>query len=139
MATTWALSSRSPRRLTTRTRSPSSIPSFGCEARVHLDKWFRLLRDEWTDPPGSASPTRTATPPGRGWVRMDRVFLINVFRGWSILDGMKPGSTIRMRKATSLEQAWRAGMVDGRTRPEDAQLLIDLFVGDARIVGHTTR
>src|SRR5262249_14444373 len=52
-----------------------------------------------------------------------------------VLDGVHAGTAVGVREAAAFKQTWRTGMIDRRAWPEHPEVLLDLLVRDAGIVG----
>ena len=114
---------------------------------MHLNSWFRILFDKWTNTTDLGSgKVLIDNPDGRG---DDREFFGHLHRRRRVGRHIESSFSIREIKRTRalcdhipgarLKQSWSAGVILGRTRPEDAKLLLDLFVCDSGVIGNSAR
>src|ERR1700722_4112489 len=106
------------------------------EPRMHFQPWIWILLDETADTARLRAGeilTHDAPTGEINWkLRRHRISAIAPFGDDEVV------FAIRMKRASIFEQPGRPGMIERRTRPENAHVLVDLFVGDAEIVRSPT-
>src|SRR4051812_4699674 len=110
---------------------------------MHLNSWLGILFDERTNPARLRAGKKLADDPTRGQYYWK--LGINVFRGRTILGDVEPSFAVgKIERAGAardrvprvwFEESRRTGVIVARARPADAELLLNLFVRDAGIVG----
>src|SRR5438067_1241335 len=109
---------------------------------MDLDKGFRILINEGADA-ASLSPAEILADHAAG-SQDDREVGIDILGGRRVGGDVKAGFAVGEVKAaiavgdrvgrSGLEEARRAGMIFAWARPEDPQLLVDFFIGDAGVI-----
>src|SRR6266403_5942575 len=106
------------------------------EARMDFQPWIWILLEEAADTARlRAREILTHHTPSReiDWkVRRDWISAITPLSDDEVV------FAIRMKRAPVFEQPGRSGMIERRTGPENAHVLVNFFVGDAEIVRRPT-
>src|ERR1700751_2065861 len=106
------------------------------EPRMDLQSWIWILLEKTADSARlRAGEILTHNAPSReiNWkLGRDRISTIAPFGNDEVV------FAIRMERASIFEQPGRPGMIERRTRPENAHVFVDFFVGDAEIVRSPT-
>ena len=131
--TTSARTTSAPRRLSTRTKSPSAMPSSLGEPRVDLAVRLGRLVHQRADAPRLRAGEVVRDHPAGG--EDDRVLVVRLLRRRAPLDRLEVRLAVGVAEPAALVQPRRARVVFGRDTARRRPLRVDLLPGDAGVVG----